>query len=175
MRWRSLGWTEAEWWRHFILDVADAAGPINERLRPFLPAHSPLLSALRNPGFVDPFDPYDDVTLINYRGLYQARLDWTLVRGPALTVQRAMLGNHHYAASDHKWMALDLRMAEAAQRQSEQQQQQPQHAHQYQRHRKRRRPGLCTCTTDDRVCAVQWLLLLSAVIALLAYAFARHL
>ena len=79
LRWGSLGWTEAEWWVGRVL-----------------------LSPDTNPsGFFDPFDAYADVTLWNYSGWFQGKLDWMLMRG--LTPQgKLVVGNHDYAASDHK-------------------------------------------------------------------------
>lgn len=35
-----------------------------------------VLRDARNPGFVDPFDPYHDVTLVNYWNIFQGKLDW---------------------------------------------------------------------------------------------------
>lgn len=62
-------------------------------------------------GFVDPFDVRRDVTLDNpaYRfwgfSLMAGKLDWMLLR--RLSVQHMDIGNHDYAASDHKWLSVD--------------------------------------------------------------------
>ena len=67
---------------------------------------------LANPGFEDPFDPVRDITLDNpaYRflGLHlmTGKLDWMLVRG--LRVAAHAMGNHDYAASDHKWLRITV-------------------------------------------------------------------
>ena len=60
-------------------------------------------------GFKDPFDPVDTVTLDNpaYRyfgfSLMKGKLDWLLLR--KMTVLQKSVGNHDYAASDHKWLS----------------------------------------------------------------------
>lgn len=65
-----------------------------------------------NPGFLDPYDVINDVTLDNpkYRlgpvSLMSGKLDWVLLRGCRL-VHKAM-GNDNYAASDHKWLMSDI-------------------------------------------------------------------
>lgn len=90
LRWGSLGFTEAEWWTKHVLTrpAADAdshshphphAHPHSHRaLRKWLPEES--LRALANPGFYCPFDAYQDATLTNYRGWFQGKLDWMLLR-----------------------------------------------------------------------------------------------
>ena len=169
MRWRSLGWTESEWWAHHILDVSDKDGAINCRLLPFFPPPSPIPALLRNldPPFVDPFHPYDDVTLISHGGWFQAKLDWALLRGDVAIV-RHRTGNDDYRASDHKLLALDLRVGGGA---GEQERKGTAHRH---RSRRRRCPGVLTCTTNDRVYALHGLVLLSACVALLAYLRAAY-
>lgn len=63
-------------------------------------------------GFQDPFDVRKDVTLDNsaYRfwgvSLMAGKLDWLLLR--RLAVQSKHMGNHDYAASDHKWLSVDV-------------------------------------------------------------------
>ena len=162
MRWGSLGWTEAEWWHHHVLEVLDSSCPINRRLLAYFPSASPLLERLRNPdpGFWEPFDPYDDVSLISHGGWYSGKLDWALIRGD-VAVARHWLGNDDYAASDHKMLAMDLTLGGGVGmgkggRQS--------------RGRVRRRsPGLCTCTTSDFLYTLQWTAVLGALAALLSY------
>ena len=63
-------------------------------------------------GFRDPFDVRKDVTLDNptYRvagvPLMAGKLDWLLLR--RLAERRKDVGNHAYAASDHKWLSADV-------------------------------------------------------------------
>jgi hypothetical protein len=65
-----------------------------------------------NPGFIDPFDVINDITLDNpkYRlgplHLMAGKLDWVLLRG-CRVVGKAM-GNAVYAASDHKWLMVEV-------------------------------------------------------------------
>ncbi len=60
-------------------------------------------------GFVDPFDPSSTVTLdhpaYRYFGfhLMKGKLDWLLLR--KMKVLEKSIGNHDYAASDHKWLS----------------------------------------------------------------------
>ncbi|KAL0032425.1 hypothetical protein WJX79_010921 [Trebouxia sp. C0005] len=64
---------------------------------------------ITNPGFVDPFDPSSTVTLdhpaYRYFGfhLMKGKLDWLLLR--KMKVLEKSIGNHDYAASDHKWLS----------------------------------------------------------------------
>ena len=106
-RFRSLGWTEAEWWTHHVWNVRgdDSSGQINERVQA-KPGLTQLASGLCNPGFVDPFDSYSDVTLRSYHGLFQGKLDWLLVR--RCKVVRVAIGNDEYGASDHKYLLADI-------------------------------------------------------------------
>jgi len=101
LRIRSLGWTEAEWWVKNVLTVG-----MDEASR--LDAYASELSAedratLRNPGFIDPFDAYDDCTLWNYNGWFQGKLDWMLMKNLTATSQH--ISNTDYCASDHALMA----------------------------------------------------------------------
>ena len=63
-------------------------------------------------GFEDPFDPLETITLDNkdYQffgmSLMAGKLDWVLLR--RCLVKAKAVGNHDYAASDHKWMMVDL-------------------------------------------------------------------
>jgi hypothetical protein len=69
-------------------------------------------AAAVNPGLFDPFDVVTDITLDNpkYRvgpvSLMAGKLDWVLLRG-CQVVEKAM-GNADYAASDHKWLRVDV-------------------------------------------------------------------
>lgn len=69
-------------------------------------------AAAVNPGFFDPFDAVTDITLDNpkYRlgplSLMAGKLDWVLLRG--CQVVGKTMGNADYAASDHKWLMVDV-------------------------------------------------------------------
>jgi len=105
MRWKSLGRTEAEFWSDHILSYHVEHGEINTHLKGLGLPHSVLTNA-RNSGFFDPFDVTTDITLTNYWGLYQGKLDWVLLRGFHVLSKR--LGNHDYSASDHKYLLVDV-------------------------------------------------------------------
>jgi hypothetical protein len=134
----SMGSSEARFWAHNLFDVVtddpDAApddalpcevavpaapplrvapGAANPRLAAYgLPPE--LCVAAVNPGFVDPFCPDADVTLNNptYWGLMQGKLDWLLLRGAGLrdALAAKSVGNCDFALSDHKWIAVDVRL-----------------------------------------------------------------
>ena len=164
MRWRSLGWSESEWWQQFVLSQPDSGGAVNGLLLPFFPAGSPLPGRLRNPGFVEAFDVYEDVTLRNHRGLFQAKLDWLLVRG--MTTGRRWMGNDAFAASDHRWLAAELDASPEALQRAQREAQQRNSG------RVRRRcPGLLTCTLDDRLYALQMIGMTAAAAAVLSSLF----
>jgi hypothetical protein len=63
-------------------------------------------------GFFDPFDVHKDITLDNpaYRigplHLMAGKLDWCLLRG--MRVLQQQMGNDDYAASDHKWLLVEV-------------------------------------------------------------------
>lgn len=65
-----------------------------------------------NPGFFDPFDAAKDITLDNpaYRlgplHLMAGKLDWTLLKG--VKVVSKQIGNSSYAASDHRWLLVEV-------------------------------------------------------------------
>ena len=69
-------------------------------------------------GFEDPFDTLETITLDNkeYRflglSLMAGKLDWVLLR--RLLVKAKAVGNDDYAASDHKWMMVDVVLEETA-------------------------------------------------------------
>lgn len=72
-------------------------------------------AAAVNPGFADPFDAARDFTLDHpsYRilgyGLMQGKLDWVLLRG--LEASYRCIGNHDFAASDHKWLLVECQVS----------------------------------------------------------------
>jgi hypothetical protein len=65
-------------------------------------------------GFFDPFDVHKDITLDNpaYRigplHLMAGKLDWCLLRG--MRVLHKQMGNDDYAASDHKWLLVEVEL-----------------------------------------------------------------
>jgi hypothetical protein len=69
MRWKTIGSTESEWFTKNVL-FQDASLPFNPSLLS-LNLPSDVVSACRNPGFYDPFDPIADVTLSSYGGYFQ--------------------------------------------------------------------------------------------------------
>jgi hypothetical protein len=70
-----------------------------------IPILDGLFVRLRNPGFYDPFDCKETITLKNYGGWYTGKLDWTLLRN--MIVLDKKLGNGNFTASDHAWLLLD--------------------------------------------------------------------
>jgi len=78
LRWGSLGYTEAEWWTRHVLTRAADSPPRLDAWAAALPA--PSRRALTNPGFYCPFDAFQDATLTNYRGWFNGKLDWMLLR-----------------------------------------------------------------------------------------------
>lgn len=72
---------------------------------------------ITNPGFVDPFDPSSTVTLdhpaYRYFGfhLMKGKLDWLLLR--KMKVLEKSIGNHDYAASDHKYLSAYVQLCSA--------------------------------------------------------------
>jgi len=86
LRWRSLGYTEAEWWeRYYWSDLS------------------------RNSvGFRDPFDKRRDITMSVGPlgvGFWRAKLDWLLVSGGVRVAAQDMGGRE---ASDHAWLCVDV-------------------------------------------------------------------
>lgn len=102
-----------------VVDSASGASPsawrrcFNQRLWDAGVQDEALCAALVNPGFSEVF-PIEDATLDHpsFRmlgvSLMEGKLDWLLHRGGFEAVDRGM-GNHDYSASDHKWLAVDLR------------------------------------------------------------------
>lgn len=110
-RWQSLGYCESEWLWNYVLSWHVNDGPVNLKLASVLPSSVPneqILTAARNPGLFDPWDPVEDITLDNpsYYGFYTAKLDWTLLRG--FKVISKFKGNTQYSASDHLYLSLKL-------------------------------------------------------------------
>ncbi|KAI9593548.1 Endonuclease/exonuclease/phosphatase [Syncephalis fuscata] len=107
-RWRSFGYSEAQWWDRHVFAWHCEDGPRNLFLEREGGFSEPAIRATRNPGFWDPWDTASDITLRNkaYCGLYQGKLDWTLLLGWELEAKR--MGNHDYSASDHKWLLVEL-------------------------------------------------------------------
>ncbi|RKP05672.1 Endonuclease/exonuclease/phosphatase [Thamnocephalis sphaerospora] len=107
-RWRSFGYSEAHWWDRRVFAWHCEDGPRNELLEREGIFSEDVLRAARNPGFWDPWDTDHDITLHNkaYFGIFQGKLDWTLLMGWELDAKR--MGNHDYTASDHKWLLLEL-------------------------------------------------------------------
>ncbi len=104
MRYRSIGWSEADWFEHHVLDVDRKDGQKNTKLERYrLPED--VVRNCRNHGFFDPFDT-STITLVNYWGLYRGKLDWTLLRG--FRVNSKGLKNESYTASDHKLLILEI-------------------------------------------------------------------
>jgi len=89
LRWKSLGWSEAQWWNNHVFHSKEQDGP---------------LAKIRD--FKDPFDVNVDITLSSYRGWYKGKLDWTLVKGFNLDKFK-MFGND-FAYSDHRGLLVDL-------------------------------------------------------------------
>lgn len=95
----------------------------NERLAAAGIEDEAALRALVNPGFTEVF-PVSAHTLDNpsFRlcgiPLMTGKLDWLLHRGD-LSVVDSAIGNHDFAASDHKWLAADFVLTGAAEGQGE--------------------------------------------------------
>lgn len=111
LRLRSIGYSEAAWWHHHLFEVLQSSNPeeINQRLalhqRRLGPSDN--LKRLINPHFFDPFSIFKDTTLQGYHGIYQGKLDWTLLRG--WRVLGKGMDNHFYRDSDHKLLYVIIR------------------------------------------------------------------
>lgn len=87
-------------------------GQMNQKLFSAGLQDEAVCAALTNPGFKETF-PLSQPTLDHpsYRmcgvPLMNGKLDWLLHRG-GLAVADSALGNHDYAASDHKWLGADF-------------------------------------------------------------------
>ena len=105
LRWKTLGWTEAEWVSSHIFDIYDCDGPQNPVLKQWnVELDSQALIDVRNP-FLEEVIPSNTETLTNYRGWFYGKLDWALTR--AIAVHSAHIGNNNYSASDHKSILLE--------------------------------------------------------------------
>lgn len=135
-RYRFMSFTkpESQWWKDNVFGWQDSDGPFNLKLYfggyqwlyklyawycklvygkfsdPTWPSISgfstEVLQAARNPGFADCW-PCNMTTLINYHGLFKARLDWTLTR--QFEVLDKTIGNLNYSASDHAYLMLCIK------------------------------------------------------------------
>jgi hypothetical protein len=128
LRWRSWGYTEAEWWYKYVLDtkqyqpnyykyysqltnnhdnnsnsISTIDTPLSQFAFPQLTQHE--LVNLINPGFDESFGPAVE-TLTSYNGWFYGKLDWTLNNG--FYVVNTDLINLDYSASDHRGMTLDV-------------------------------------------------------------------
>lgn len=132
-RFLSFGKSESQWWMDNVFGWRDSDGPLNMKLyfagynwlyafytwfnklvygkvhHPTWPSiggfSTEVLQAARNPGFVDCW-PCNITTLTNYRGLFKARLDWTLTR--QFEVLNKEIGNTNYSASDHAYLMVKV-------------------------------------------------------------------
>mmetsp|Transcript_8371 Transcript_8371/g.25104 ORF Transcript_8371/g.25104 Transcript_8371/m.25104 type:complete len:379 (+) Transcript_8371:2625-3761(+) len=132
MRWRSLGSSEAQWWDRYVLSASDNAWqPVSDQVRgqevtqegagnarlKALGVREDVTQDVLNPGFKDPFNVAADITLDNpaYKfwgiSLMSGKLDWVLLR--RLQAVNTGIGNHDYAASDHKWLSADVRFTDS--------------------------------------------------------------
>lgn len=103
LRWKSVGFSESEWWNLHILREFNSPNPF---LQHFHGRHLPkeVVQYAYNPGFYDPF-PVNETTLSAYWGMFKGKLDWILCRGVA--VLNRDTGNGRYTASDHKLLLVD--------------------------------------------------------------------
>lgn len=103
LRMWSIGQSEGAFWdRHLFHVLHDDLPNPNQKLLPLCPRHFSFreLCDLRNSYFYDPFLSDADMTLSNYYGIYQGKLDWCLFRG--FFVQNHGMDNLDYSASDHR-------------------------------------------------------------------------
>lgn len=105
LRWRTMGSSEAAWWNRQLFSFTTEMGSQNIYLTRFRSLTQHDLQYLRNPYFYDPV-PALHTTLRSVRGIFQGRLDWTLVRG--LRTVDYGLDNHDYRTSDHKLLWVEL-------------------------------------------------------------------
>lgn len=117
LRFKTIGIREATFWKENLFQVQDASLsdlrldetglPMNRRLL-FWGLDPSYCRHLINPGFYDPFDTNKDITLQEPKigpfnlNLVAGKLDWLLVRD--MKIVNTEIGNHDYAASDHKWL-----------------------------------------------------------------------
>lgn len=107
LRFWSIGLSEGAFWEKYLFNVLhDGTNLPNHRLMPLCPRHFSLfeLRTLRNSFFFDPYSTYWDMTLSNYCGLFQGKLDWCLFRG--FHVKSYSMANINYEASDHRLLCV---------------------------------------------------------------------
>lgn len=103
LRWKSVGFSEAEWWNLHILRQFSSPNPFLKR---YHSQHLPpsVIANSFNSGFYDPFPP-NETTLSFWWGMFKGKLDWILVRGIAVIFRD--IDNTKYSASDHKLLLVD--------------------------------------------------------------------
>lgn len=97
LRFRSIGYSEAQWWQKHIFDHAAKVSCVKKEDS----------LDLSNPHFYDPFSSTKDTTLQSYQGCFRGKLDWTLLRG--FHVLAKGMDNHEFRASDHKLLYVIVR------------------------------------------------------------------
>jgi len=102
MRFSTIGWTEPQWWMANVL-----CGEESPKLLRSWGISDEVADRCVNPGFEDPFDIDEDITVTNHCGWYYGKLDWILMRGPLQVVNQRM-GNCDFALSDHMWLLVDI-------------------------------------------------------------------
>jgi len=102
MRFTTIGWSEPQWWQANVL-----CGEESPKLLRSWGISDEIADRCVNPGFEDPFDIDEDVTVINHCGWFSGKLDWILLRGPFQVVNQR-LGNCDFALSDHMWLLIDV-------------------------------------------------------------------
>eukprot|EP00835_Amoeboradix_gromovi_P000925 NODE_35_length_31537_cov_0.293403.p7 type:complete len:376 gc:universal NODE_35_length_31537_cov_0.293403:28922-27795(-) len=108
MRWKSIGYSESEFFYDRVLKFNVSDGELNCNLQGYSLSEE-VLKAARNPGFHEVFD-LNEITLINYGGAFQGKLDWLLIKG--FKVKNKNMFNEDYDASDHKLLFCTLSAGE---------------------------------------------------------------
>ena len=104
MRWKSIGYAESEFFYDRVLKFNVSDGPFNESLQGY-GLSKEIVEAARNPGFNEVFD-LSDITLTNYGGAFQGKLDWLMIKG--FGVKHKYMKNNDFDASDHKLLYATL-------------------------------------------------------------------
>ena len=104
MRFKSIGYSESEFFYDRVLKYNMVDGPLNEGLLGYGLSDS-VVEAARNPGFIEVFD-LNEITLTSYGGAFQGKLDWFLIKG--FGVQKQFMKNNDFSASDHKLLYCTL-------------------------------------------------------------------
>jgi hypothetical protein len=117
LRWKSIGYSEAEWWYKYVLDTTQYRSDYYKTIESGQNTIKTPLSSLKlpnmtdedvlnlvNPGFCEPFDPQTE-TLTNYSGWFYGKLDWMLTMG-FYTINTDLF-NLDYSDSDHRGMILE--------------------------------------------------------------------